>query len=143
VFFDKKKMYYLSALGSYAFNSKKKDSEVRTGNNLSIEGGLGKTWYAGAKTKKIPTIINGGIVYYMQYKTTSDKIPLASGFVLDPAKDQIYALGAEANVFFPKIRSVAGLRWLGEFGAQNRIQGNTFMLTLGYMLKSFAKAPAE
>jgi hypothetical protein len=43
-------------------------------------------------------------------KTTTDKIPLAGGFALDPAKDYIFG---------------------SEMVAQNRIQDNTFMLTQG------------
>jgi hypothetical protein len=136
VFFDKKKLYHFSALGSYAVNSKKKDTDIQTGNNLSIEGGFGKTWYAGIKSGHVKAVINAGPVYYMQYKITADKIPLSSGWVLDPGKDQIYAIGVEGNIFITKIRSMAGFRWLGELGARNRIQGNTFMLTLGYMIKS-------
>lgn len=143
VFFDKKKMFHFSALAFYAFNSKKKDSDIRTGNNLTIEGGVGKTWYAGKKTTGIPTIINAGIIYYMQYKTTTDKIPISSGLVLDPAKDRIYGLGAEGNIFIPKIRSIIGIRGVGEMGARNRIQGFTGMITLGYMIKSFAKPAAK
>jgi hypothetical protein len=43
-------------------------------------------------------------------KTTTDKIPLAGGSALDPAKDYIFG---------------------SEMAAQNRIQDNTFMLTQG------------
>lgn len=139
VFFDKQKLFHFAALFSYALNSDKKDSDVKTGDNLSIEGGLGKTWYKKATTGPIPRIINAGIVYYMQFKTTTDKIPLTSGFLLDPAKDQIFGAGLEGSYYAPHIRTLFDLKWIAEMGAENRIQGNMFMLTLGYNLKSFEK----
>jgi hypothetical protein len=139
VFFDKAKLIHFSALLSYAFNSEKKDTDVKTGDNLSIEGGLGKTWYKKAAAGPVPRIINAGIVYYMQLKTTTDKIPLAGGNTLDPAKDQIFGAGLEGSYYAPHIRTLFNLRWIAEMGAQNRIQGNTFMLTLAYNLKSFEK----
>ncbi|CAL1518684.1 transporter [Chitinophaga sp. MM2321] len=143
VYFDKRKSIHFSALLSYALNGKKKGTDVKTGDNLSIEGGLGKTWYLKKANSPIPTIINAGIIYYMQFKTTEDHIPLASGFLLNPDKDQIYGIGAEGNVFIPHIRSLIGVRWLGETGAKNRLQGNTYMLTIAYMLKTFEKKKGE
>ncbi|NIG54928.1 transporter [Chitinophaga sp. Cy-1792] len=139
VFFDKKKEWNFSALFSYALNGKKKDTDLRTGNNLSIEGGFGKTWYLKAAKGPIPKIVNFGPVYYMQFKTTEDKIPVGT-FILDPKKDHIYAVGAEGSVFLPGIRTQFNLRWLGEAGAVNRFQGNTFFLMMAYNIKSFAKA---
>jgi hypothetical protein len=139
VFFNKTKTIHFAALLSYALNSEKKDTDLKTGDNLTIEGGLGKTWYMKAAAGPIPKIINLGAVYYMQFKTTTDKIPLGSGYLLDPAKDQIFAAGVEGSYFAPSIRTLFDLKWLGEMGAKNRIQGNTFMLTVAYSLKSFEK----
>ncbi|WP_178372216.1 hypothetical protein [Chitinophaga jiangningensis] len=59
---------------------------------------------------------------------------------IDPAKDHIYAVGAEGSVYVPQARMLFDLRWLGEMGARNRFQGNTFMLTMAYTIKSFRKA---
>jgi hypothetical protein len=58
-------------------------------------------------------------------------------------KDHIYALGAEANIFIPTIKSSIGLRWLGELGARNRTQGNSFFLTLAPYIKFFTPKKAE
>ncbi|MFB6454030.1 transporter [Chitinophaga sp. Hz27] len=139
VFFDKKKEWNFSALFSYAFNGKKKDTELRTGNNFSIEGGLGKTWYLKPAKGPIPKIVNFGAVYYMQFKTTEDKIPIGT-YLLDPKKDHLYAVGAEGGLFVPQIRMQFNLRWLAEMAAVNRFQGNTFLLMVAYNIKSFAKA---
>ncbi|HEY9257649.1 SphA family protein [Chitinophaga sp.] len=139
VFFNKTKTIHFASLLSYALNGEKKNTDVKTGDNLSIEGGLGKTWYMKAAAGPVPKIVNVGVVYYMQFKTTTDKIPLSSGYLLDPSKDKIFGVGAEGSYYAPSIRTLFDLRWLAEMGAENRIQGNTFMLTVAYSLKSFAK----
>lgn len=136
LFFNKQKTFHFSTLLSYEVHSNKKDTDIKTGDILTIEGGLGKTWYH--KTSgPIPIVINAGFVYYMQYKLSSDEIPVGNT-VFYGDKDHVYGWGAEGNVFLPAIRSQLGIRWLGESGARNRFQGNTFFISIAYMLKSLA-----
>lgn len=99
-YFDTKKEWNISALLSYALNSKKKNTgnnEIKPGSLLAIEGGLGKTWEKTVKDNPLPMIINAGMVYYMQFKTGQDEMTIpqinSSTFELKN-KDKIYALGA-------------------------------------------------
>ena len=144
VYLDKKKEWNFSTLLSYGINSAKKntkDDDVTVGNVLTIEGGLGKTWYNPVKGNPLPMIINAGLVYYMQFKTTDDKmtVPELGGNPIDLTnKDQIFGLGVEGNIFLPSIKSSIGLRWLTELGAKNRTQGNTFFITLAPYIKFLA-----
>lgn len=138
LFFNDKKTVHFSALASYELNGKKKDTDIKTGDILSIEGGLGKTFYMMNAEKTAPkSILNAGLIYYLQYKVSNDKIPVGN-FVLEPDKDRIGALGAEVNYLHIGSKTAAGLRWLGEIGAVNRFQGNTFFLTLAHVF-SFEK----
>ena len=149
VYFDAKKEWNFSALFSYGLNSKKKNTgnnDITVGNLLSIEGGIGKTWHRPVKGNPLPMIINAGMVYYMQFKTTADKmkIPVISNSTFDLAnKDHGYALGVEANIFIPTIKSSIDVRWLGELGSKNRTQGNSFFITLAPYIKFFAPKKAE
>lgn len=149
VYFDQNKEWNFSALFPYALNSKKKNTgnnDIIVGNLLTVEGGLGKTWYKPVKESPLPMIINGGIVYYMEFKTTADqmKIPVISNSIFDLAnKDHVYALGAEANIFIPAIKSSIGVRWLGELGAKNRTQGSSFFITLAPYIKFFTPGKME
>jgi len=59
--------------------------------------------------------------------------------VFTGTKDHVYAAGLEFNVLHPKIRTSIGLRWLDEFSAKNRFEGNTFLITIGYIIKSLEK----
>lgn len=140
VYLDKKKRWNFAALFSYELNSKKKGSDTRVGDLLSIEGGLGRTFYKKAKGP-IPVIINAGIAYYMQFKTTSDHIAVDS-MVISGKNDHIYGLGPEGNIFIPAIKSLFGLRWIFETGAVDRFQGKTFIVTWVYSIKSFEHAAA-
>jgi hypothetical protein len=143
VYIDTKKEWTISTLLSYGINSKKKNTknnDITVGNELSIEGGIGKTWYKPVKGNPLPMIINAGLVYYMQFKITEDKmqIPVIDNSTFNLAnRDHIFALGAEANVFIPGINSTVDIRWLGELGARNRTQGNSFFITLAPCIKFF------
>ncbi|MFH6962269.1 transporter [Flavobacterium plurextorum] len=138
LFFNDKKTFHFSALAAYEMNGKKKDTNIKTGDILSIEGGLGKTFYMMNAEKTAPKgILNAGLIYYLQYKVSHDEIP-AGTLVLEPSKDRVGALGAEVNYFHIGCKTSAGLRWVSEIGAVNRFQGNTFFLTLAHVF-SFAK----
>ncbi|WP_197276629.1 transporter [Flavobacterium sp. KJJ] len=139
LFFNDKKTFHFSALASYEINGKKKDTDIKTGDILSVEGGLGKTFYMMNAEKTAPTgILNAGLIYYLQYKVTSDKIPLPIVGVVEGEKDRVGGIGAEINYFHIGCKTSAGLRWIGEVDAINRFQGNTFFLTLAHVF-SFKK----
>lgn len=134
LFFNEKKTFHFSALAAYEINGKKKDTDIKTGNILSIEGGLGKTFYCMNAEKTAPKgILNAGLIYYFQYKVSDDKIPVGSFLVLEPDKDHISALGAEVNYLHIGCKTQAGFRWVSELGAVNRFQGNTFFITLAHV----------
>lgn len=138
LFFNDKKTVHFSAVAAYEINGKKKDTDIKTGDILSIEGGLGKTFYMMNAEKTAPKgILNAGLIYYLQYKVSSDKIPVGT-LVLEPDKDRVGALGAEVNYLHIGCKTSAGLRWVSELGAVNRFQGNTFFLTLAHIF-SFKK----
>ena len=133
----------LSALGSYEIHSHKKDTDLKVGDLLTVEGGLGKTFLKLEMVggKPVPTLVtNLGLVYYGQFKMTSDKAGQGTS-LLEGSKDRVFAVGLEGNVIIPKSKMVYGLRIEPEFGARNRTQGWTFLLTVAYELKSLVRSP--
>ncbi|KRD63000.1 hypothetical protein ASE40_04220 [Flavobacterium sp. Root935] len=135
LFFNDKKTFHFSALASYEINGKKKDTDIKTGDILSVEGGLGKTFYCMNAEKTAPKgILNAGLIYYFQYKVSDDKIPVGS-LLLEPDKDHVGGLGAEINYLHIGCMTSAGLRWIGEVNAVNRFQGNTFFITLAHVFE--------
>ncbi|RYJ39997.1 Protein involved in meta-pathway of phenol degradation-like protein [Flavobacterium anhuiense] len=138
LFFNDKKTFHFSALAAYEINGKKKDTDIKTGDILSLEGGLGKTFYCMNAEKTAPKgILNAGLIYYFQFKVSDDKIPVGT-FLLEPDKDHVSALGAEVNYLHLGCMTQAGFRWVSELGAVNRFQGNTFFITLAHVF-SFKK----
>jgi hypothetical protein len=135
LFFDPKKTLSFSAMAFYETHSRKKDSEIKVSDILSIEGGLGKTFYKHLTGSSIPIVISAGAVYYLQYKVSDDRVSIGDA-TFSGDKDQIYAWGLEANVFHPTLRTSLSIRWFDEFGAQNRFEGNTFLLNLAYIIDS-------
>jgi hypothetical protein len=136
LFFNDKKTLHFATMASYEINGKKKDTDIKTGDILSFEGGLGKTFYCLNAEKTAPaSIINAGLIYYLQYKVTNDKIPVGP-IVWQGEKDHVAALGAEVNFLHLKYKSTIGFRWLGEIDAVNRFQGNTFFLTLAHVFST-------
>jgi len=139
LFFNDKKTIHFSALASYEINGKKKDTDIKTGDILSIEGGLGKTFYMMNPEKTAPKgILNAGLIYYLQYKVTNDKIPVPVFGTIETDKDRVGGIGAEINYYHIGCSTSAGFRWIAEVEAVNRFQGNTFFLTLAHVF-SFKK----
>jgi len=139
---DSKHEWTLSALGSYEIHSHKTDTDIKVGDIFTIEGGLGKTFIKAAMVHGAPVpslITTVGLAYYAQFKVTSDKASFTTN-LLAGDKDRVYALGLEGTVIAPKSGMVYGLRVEPEFGARNRTQGWTFLLTVAYELKSLVKA---
>lgn len=138
---DTKHAWTFSALGSYEMHSHKKDTDIKVGDIFTVEGGLGKTFIKAAvvEGKPVPSLITSvGIAYYAQLKVTSDKASSATA-VLEGDKDRVYAIGLEGNIIVPKSGMAYGLRVEPEFGARNRTQGWTFLLTVAYEIKSLAR----
>lgn len=129
-------------LASYEVHSHKEDSVIRAGDILTLEGGTGKAFYKKVSGTPIPQMTSVGVVYYTQLKVTSDTGtgPIANE-LLAGAKDRVFGIGGEVNVFLPTPKLLLGVRLVPEFGARNRTQGLTFLFTIGYQAKSLVKAP--
>ena len=92
---------------------------------MTIKDDEGKP-FDGNNTYKLNVPVNAPVKQYW------------SATVYDRAT-HVYAAGLEFNVLHPKIRTSIGLRWLDEFSAKNRFEGNTFLITIGYIIKSLEK----
>jgi len=133
IFFDPEKKWHLSAMGYFEIHSEKEDTDIQVGNILTIEGGLGRSWYEGA--------LSVGIAYYAQWKLTEDTIGGLDR--IDPRlppsvtlnRRRIYALGPEINipiVIKDKLISIITARYQWEFGARSTLEGETFNLFFNF-----------
>jgi hypothetical protein len=113
---DEEKKWSISALNRYEFNQQQQDTDVTPGQAYTVEGGIGYAVYKG---------IDVGAIGYYQQKVTGDK-DSSSG----SGRNRVAAVGPEINAFFPEIMLGVSVRYAYEFLADNRLQGNTFTLTI-------------
>jgi hypothetical protein len=116
VYFDEEKTWSLSALNRYEFNTEERDTHITPGQVWTVEWGL---------SKSVTKTVEIGLVGYYQLQTTTDSGAGASG-----ARDQVVGVGPEIVAFCPKLGLFTSVRYLREFAAQDRPEGNTVTLTL-------------
>jgi hypothetical protein len=115
-YFDQEKTWAVSILNRYEINHEQDQTHITPGNTYSVEWGVSKTL---CKTWDV------GVVGYCQQQVTSDH---GAGARTD--KPGVAAIGPEISVAFPSITTFASLRFLREFTANDRPEGNTFSLTI-------------
>jgi hypothetical protein len=131
VYFDKKKSWHFATTGFYETHSKKKDTDIRVGDILTLEGGLGKSLKDGA--------ITAGAAYYAQWKMTADDLGLELPGDRRLPKHRVYGLGPELTLPIATKKKLIGfvnLRYFWEFGARSTLEGNTFTFTMNFPIPS-------
>ncbi len=127
--FTKTKLWQVSASSVWEFHQTKRHSDLKVGNNVTFEGGVGKTWVKNQGKQ----LIQFGGVGYAEFQLTND-----SGSAAPPPalrfKDRVFAIGPEFGVIMPQKKFNCLVRVLPEFGARSRTQGLTFVAGLS---KSF------
>jgi hypothetical protein len=115
-YMDDAKTWAISALNRYEVNSEQQDTDITPGNAYTLEWGI---------SKKLLKNIQVGPAGYFQMKATSDSGPNASSH-----RDQVAAVGPEIDGVIPKVDLHVSIRYLYEFMADDRAQGQTITLTL-------------
>jgi len=133
VYLDEAKSWHFAATAFYETHGKKEDTNIRVGNLLTIEGGLGKSFKGG--------MVNVGLAYYAQWKLSNDDL----GLDLPPppnrrlGKHRVYGFGPELTLPLATNKALYGffnLRYLWETGARTSLQGNTLVATLTFPVPS-------
>ena len=133
VYFDEAKSWHFATLASYETHGKKDDTDIRVGDLLTLEGGLGKSFMEGA--------LSIGIAYYAQWKITEDDLGLAYSLPGGPLtnKHRVYGVGPEIVLPIASKKTLYGfltLRYLWETGARSTLEGNTFVATFAIPVPS-------
>jgi hypothetical protein len=114
-YIDSDRKWALSALNRYEFSMEKEQSEQIPGQAYTLEWGLSREVSQGIDV--------GAVGYYQQQVNPS------SGSAWSD-RTRVAGVGPEISAFFPKCMLGVSLRYVYEFMAQNRFQGNTFTLTV-------------
>jgi len=99
---------------------------VKVGQLLTLEGGVGKSFLHGAASV--------GMAYYAQWKVSADQFsvsPVASGLEI-PDRHRVWGVGPDVTVPIAtkkRLISLVNVRYLWEQGARAKTQGQTLMIT--------------
>jgi hypothetical protein len=129
VYLDKTKLTQFSFNTNWEFHQKKRHEDLKVGNNMTVEAGVGKIFVKNQGKQ----LIQFGVVGYSEFQFTNDSgtaVPLLTA----NNKDRVFAIGPEFGVILPTKKFNFLARVLPEFGARNRTQGVTVVFAIG---KSF------
>jgi hypothetical protein len=139
VWFDEGHHFNFSSQGFYDIYAPKSQSvtiagteyQIRTGNILSFQGGLGYQFLDGA--------LNIGIPYSLQFKITQDELPngplnIPAG--ITAAKSWSIGLGAEVDFFFTATDGITA-RFLQTFAGNNVSNGSSYFLFYTHVFALF------
>ncbi len=122
-------LWQINASSVWEFHQKKRSQDVKVGNNVTFEYGVGKTFVK----NKGKQLLQFGIVGYSEFQLTDD-----TGTGVPPAtagqKDRVHAIGPEFGVILPAKKFNFLVRVLPEYAAHSRTQGVTVVVAAG---KSF------
>jgi hypothetical protein len=122
VYFDGERKWHASATAFAELNSKKKDSETKVGDIVTLEGGAGRSFLGGG--------VNVGAAYYAQWKLSHDTIDAGPlGTVKALHRYRVYGLGPEVTlpiVAKQRLIALVTARYQWELGARSTLEGETF-----------------
>jgi len=118
---DAEKLWSISALNRYEFNTEKNDANYTPGQAYTLEWGIGR---ALSKTVEV------GVAGYYQQKVTEDS---GSG-KRTSERDRAAGVGPEVILFCAPCKLNVSLRYAYEFMAESRLQGHTGAITLTKIL---------
>jgi hypothetical protein len=135
-YLDKQRSFSVATSAFWETHSKK-DAEVRidnltvrdvkVGQLLTLEGGVGKSFLHGAASV--------GVAYYAQWKLTSDNITFAhpaGQITTSLERHRVYGVGPDVTIPIAtktKVISLVNVRYLWETGAQVKTQGQSLLVT--------------
>jgi hypothetical protein len=137
VYLDEQRSVSLATTAYWEFHGKKEDSDVKVGQILSLQGGLGKSYLGGG--------LIVGAAYYAQWKVTEDQLrefvlPGGDEIGLDfPNKHKVFGFGPDVTLPIAtksKLYALVNIRYLWETGARVKTQGQTLVVTATFPVPS-------
>ena len=129
-YFDQAKTWHVSTLAAYEIHSEKEGTDIRVGDMLTLEGGIGKSFLEGAASV--------GLAHYAQWKITDDDfggpIDILPGLI---GKNRGFGFGPEITVPLATSKTLFGflnVRYLWESGVRNSVEGTALVVTFSFPL---------
>jgi hypothetical protein len=129
VYLNDAKQYHAATIVSFDFQSKKEDSEVKVGNAMNLEGGVGADFLKGG--------LSIGVSYYSTLKLTSDDLEGVRE-VLVRGKNRVFALGPEVQLALAGKGMLYGflkVNYYWETYARTTTEGSAFSVAATFLVK--------
>ena len=133
LYFDEARSWHFATIAGYETHTKKKDTDIKVGDILTLEGGFGKSFMEGA--------LSLGVAYNAQWKATDDNlgqsITLPEGLRI--GKHRVYGAGPEATIPIAtksKLIALINVRYFWDFGARTTLEGNALVITATFPVPS-------
>jgi len=132
-YLDDAKSWHFATAAFYETHSKKKDTDIRVGDILTLEGGLGKSFLDGALTV--------GLAFDAQWKVTRDDPGELQPIFdqLNPGKHRVYGVGAEVTLPIATKKKLIGFltaRYMWDVEAHTAFKGDSFVLIASFPIPS-------
>lgn len=123
LYFDDLKTWSGSVLGHYEMHSNKQELDIKPGNDLSLEWGIGKILQGGWEV---------GVAGYWHWQVTDDS---GEDVYWDKdVHDQAFGMGPEINTFLPLGNIFISMKSLWEFDTKDHSSGHVISVTLTKLL---------
>ena len=136
-YFDEKRTASFATTAYWELHGRKKDTDVKVGQLLTMQGGLGKSYLGGGLIL--------GAAYYAQWKLTADDLAtltLPGGDVIDldaRHKHRVFAFGPDVTLPVAsksRLFALVNIRYLWETGARLKTEGDTLVVTATFPVPS-------
>jgi hypothetical protein len=126
LYFDPGRRYHVAALVSWETHSNKEDQDLKAGNVLTVEGGLGG--------RLVGDKLQARLAYGAQWKISDDSgDDFPAG--LEPDRNHLYTVGPElvyTGLYkAPNFGSITA-RYLWDVGARSSFEGNRFVVFISF-----------
>jgi hypothetical protein len=137
VFLDQARTFSLATTSFWELHGEKSDSNVKVGQLLTLEGGVGKSFLGGG------LVI--GAAYYAQWKLTEDRLGsfiLPGGGTIDAqlaGKHRVFGFGPDVTLpvaTTSKLIALINARYFRESGARLKTQGQNLVVTATFPIPS-------
>ena len=137
VYFDQARTLSLAATAYWEIHGTKKDTNIKVGQILTLQGGVGKSFLGGG--------LIVGAAYYGQWKLTEDQLlefELPGRDPIDltiPGKHKVLGFGPDVTLPIAsksKLFALVNIRYLWETGARLKTEGNTLVVTATFPVPS-------
>lgn len=140
VYLDEAKSWSFATNAYWETHTEKKDTEIKVGDVLTLEGGFGKSFLEGA--------INVGFAYYGQWKLTEDTLVDRPGFLsrfdIGPdllQKHRTFGIGPDITLPLAtktKLIALINVRYFWELGVRSKTDGQSLVVTATFPIPSIS-----